>query len=508
MIVVGVEAGFDDWRRRARELAARRVHPDHVAWTDAAAGASLFDDDPPSSPDSADPTGPAEADRAPDGDPSDADSPTKLHVPERFVERAQIVACHRDESRWDLLYRVLWRLSVEGDRGLLEDAADPDVRRFDVFHKQVRFDAHKAKAFIRFRRVASSDRSSPDSTPDSAARSTPDDRFVAWHRPQHRVLSLVAPFFARRFGVMRWTIFTPLESADWDGRRLALGPGVEADPLQQRDELEQLWRTYYASIFNPARIKVGAMLREMPRRYWATMPETSIVDELLRDAPHRVKEMMAKQRDDATAEPFLPPEGHRSLPQLASAARLCEGCELHENATQTVFGRGPADARLMLVGEQPGDEEDTTGEPFVGPAGKLLDDALAAADIDRSTVYVTNTVKHFRNVPRGKRRLHQKPTVEHVRACLPWLREEIERIQPRVVLALGATAGQALLGRTFRVTKQRGELLRSDLFNTDVLGTIHPSAILRMPDPETRRQAFDDFVRDLGSARDAADRAG
>ncbi|MEQ8317538.1 MAG: UdgX family uracil-DNA binding protein [Phycisphaerales bacterium] len=462
---VGVEHDFEAWCARARTLLHRRVPPDEVAWRDAAGGGSLFGDD---------------------GERVD-DAPA-VRLPKAFLDRARVVACHRDEQRWNVLYRLVWRIGVEGDRGLLDDAADPDVRPFEVMHKQVRFDAHKAKAFVRFRKVEGEG----------------GERYISWHRPEHRVLPLVGPFFARRFGVMRWTIFTPHQSADWDGRSLTYGPGVDRDPLDARDGMEELWKTYYRNIFNPARIKTNAMLKEMPRRYWSTMPETGIIDELLREAPERVKTMMARQKDENPgAEAFLPPKGHRSLPQLRSAARQCAGCELCDVGTQTVFGEGPADARLMFVGEQPGDEEDVAGRPFVGPAGRLFDEALAAAGIDRSTVYVTNSVKHFRHEARGKRRIHMKPTVSQVRACLPWLRGEIEQVSPRVIVALGATAGQALLGRTYRVTQQRGELIDSEQWGAIILGTIHPSAILRMPDQATRDEAFEQFVLDLIKAAEA-----
>jgi DNA polymerase len=474
VIVVGVDHDFDAWCDRARGLLRRGVPPDGVAWRDAGAGGALFEGDAhPHAPTGG--TGPV------------------VRLPGPFLDRARVVACHRDEQRWAVLYRLVWRIGVEGDRGLLGDAADPDVRAFEAMHTRVRFDAHKAKAFVRFRRVG------------GPAAAGPGERYVAWHRPEHRVLPLVAPFFARRFGVMRWTIFTPRQSADWDGRELTYGPGVDRDPMAGRDGMEELWTTYYRNIFNPARIKTGAMLKEMPRRYWSTMPETAIIDELLRDAPERVRTMMARQKDDSPgAEAFLPPEGHRSLPQLRAAAAQCEGCELHKNATRTVFGQGPQKATLMLVGEQPGDEEDLAGAPFVGPAGRLLDEALQAAGIDRSSVYVTNAVKHFRNEPRGKRRIHMKPTVSQVRACLPWLRGEVEQVAPKVIVALGATAGQAILGRTYRVTQQRGELIESADWGATVLGTIHPSAILRTPDRHARDQAMDAFIADLRTAAGAA----
>lgn len=216
-----------------------------------------------------------------------------------------------------------------------------------------------------------------------------------------------------------------------------------------------------------------------------------MTDELMPQAPHA-----------ADATPFLPREGRRSLPQLARAATRCEGCELYAaGATQVVFGEGPKDARIVLVGEQPGDQEDRQGRPFVGPAGRILAEALDAAEIDRDEVYVTNAVKHFSFEQRGKRRLHQKPKVRHVRACAPWLQCELEAIEPGVTVAMGATAGQALLGPGYRVTKQRGRPISSDWPGGPIVGTIHPSALLRMPTSSDRRAAMAELVRDLQAAR-------
>ena len=197
---------------------------------------------------------------------------------------------------------------------------------------------------------------------------------------------------------------------------------------------------------------------------------------------------------DGTAAAFLPERP--TLPKLREAAAGCTACDLYKTGTQTVFGEGGAEAEVMFVGEQPGDQEDLAGKPFVGPAGRLLDEALEEAGIDRTQVYVTNTVKHFKWEPRGKRRIHKKPNAEEIRACHPWLQSEIEVVRPRVVVCLGATAAQALLGRTFRVTQQRGQFVPSPLAPL-VTATIHPSAILRAPDEQTRHEEMRAFVADL-----------
>jgi uracil-DNA glycosylase len=195
-----------------------------------------------------------------------------------------------------------------------------------------------------------------------------------------------------------------------------------------------------------------------------------------------------------TAAPLVPERP--SLRKLREAAAGCRACPLWKDATQTVFGEGPAKAAVVLVGEQPGDREDRDGRPFVGPAGRVLDDALADAGIDRKQVYVTNAVKHFKWTPRGKRRIHQKPNAEEIAACRPWLDAELALVKPDVLVALGATAAQALLGRGFRVTRDRGVPVDSDLA-PNVLATVHPSSILRARDEAERREAYDAFVADL-----------
>lgn len=206
-----------------------------------------------------------------------------------------------------------------------------------------------------------------------------------------------------------------------------------------------------------------------------------------------------------SAAEFLPSK--RSLKALAEAAKGCQGCELYKDATQTVFGAGRAGARLMLVGEQPGDKEDREGEPFVGPAGRLLDKALEEAGIDRSETYVTNAVKHFKWRPKGKRRLHQTPRAGEIEACKPWLEAEVEAIKPEALLAMGATAGRALFGPKVKVTKDRGRPLESALAPVVAI-TIHPSAILRLRDHDEREAEFAGFVADLeavdAALRDAA----
>ena len=202
------------------------------------------------------------------------------------------------------------------------------------------------------------------------------------------------------------------------------------------------------------------------------------------------------------ARPATPPDTS-SLGEVRAAARECTACHLYKHATQTVFGQGPRQTPIMLVGEQPGDYEDVAGKPFVGPAGKIMDRALEEAGIDRKKVYVTNAVKHFKWEPRGKRRIHKKPNSREIAACRPWLEAELRLVKPKLLVCLGATAAQAIFGPTFRVTRERGKVLSSKLAPR-VMATVHPSSLLRQPDEESREREYARFVVDLRAALKAA----
>lgn len=303
---------------------------------------------------------------------------------------------------------------------------------------------------------------------------------------------------------MNWTILTPVESVVWDQSNLHYGPGVPVSEAPRDDALEELWLTYYASIFNPARVKVATMKREMPVRHWATLPEAALIDDLIRDAPARVETMIEQTEGIAeTATQYIPSTG--DLVSLRNAAAECKACPLHSTATQTVFGEGPPNAKLMIVGEQPGDREDIVGRPFVGPAGEMLNAAFAASGIERSSVYLTNVVKHFKFVQsdnttsRGKHRLHKKPDSREIFACRPWLEAEIAAVRPQTIVCLGATASQAMMGRDFKLTQERGKF-RSTEWCERTMATWHPAAILRMPDQARREQMRQQLTVDLANA--------
>ncbi len=414
---------------------------------------------------------------------------SEIRVPKRFLSLARAIALHRDTARWALMYRLLWRLT-HCEPHLLEIASDPDVAQATDFEKSIRHDIHKMRAFVRFREVAQGD----------------EKWFVAWFEPQHRIVEQNAPFFADRFASMRWSILTPDRCAHWDGRALSFTAGVPRSEAPGADQMEELWRTYYANIFNPARVKVHAMQAEMPKKYWRNLPEAMLIPSLLRDAPQRVETMMKKsaaRKISLDEWRPAPAPATSSLTTLREAALGCTACPLYKNATQTVFGEGPKGAALMFLGEQPGDQEDLSGKPFIGPAGQLLDRALEEAGIDRNAVYVTNTVKHFKWEPRGKRRIHQKPGSRDIAACQPWLEAELRVVRPNVLVCLGSNAAQALFGSSFRVTRERGQVLEAELAPR-VVTTVHPSSLLRQPDEETRAREYALFVDDLRVAAKAA----
>jgi len=298
---------------------------------------------------------------------------------------------------------------------------------------------------------------------------------------------------------MRWAILTPRRCVEWDGRELHFRPGAGRDAAPQPDAGEQLWLTYYRNIFNPARLKLRMMQKEMPRKYWRNLPEAELIAPLAAQAQERSGRMLEQPATTPRrcVVPLLPQEAatpEEGLPALHAAMQACRDCPLGAHATQAVAGEG-ALLGLMFVGEQPGDQEDLRGRPFVGPAGQLFDRALAQAGIDRQSVFVTNAVRHFKFELRGKRRIHKTPSQQEAEACRHWLDAEIDLVKPRALVALGATAARALLGRPVAVTRERG-IWHRRADGLQVLVTLHPSALLRTPEEE-QPPALDAFVRDL-----------
>ena len=440
-----------------------------------------------------------------------------FNVSKSFVDLAKEVILHSDPGRFALLYRLLWRLRPTPH--LLADASDPDVHAARALAKAIHRDLHKMHAFVRFKEVVAEDGGSA---------------YIAWFEPDHYVVEATGDFFIRRFTGMRWSILTPYKSAFWDLETLSYGPGAAKNLVPDEDRLEEHWRTYYASIFNPARLKIKAMQKEMPKKYWKNLPEAAVIEGLIRDAGTRMQEMIeaeptapsrlalalekqarggprdaAKTEDGvdlfeaADAKADVQTEAPRSLAEARAAAANCMRCDLHKPATQVVFGEGPETAEIIFVGEQPGDKEDLAGHPFVGPAGAMLNKALGDAGIERSKAYVTNAVKHFKYEPRGKFRLHKKPDTKEISACRYWLDLEKSFLAPKIIVALGASAGQALLGRTVRIGAERGRPIAQGN-EAPVFITVHPSYLLRLPDEESKQAEYARFVADLQAAKLAA----
>lgn len=467
MIAAGLAApdDFEEWRDTARALAARGVPPEAVSWGGETGAGDLF--------------------AAPDAAPSATLPGREVRASRAFLDLARSVVLHADAARLPLLYHVLWRL--QDMPRLIEDAADRDVAALHRMAQQVRRDVHKMRAFVRFRAMVEEDGV---------------ERYVAWFEPEHRIERANADFFVNRFASQRWSILTPRLSLHWDGTALLQGPPASRADAPAEDATEELWLGYYRSIFNPARLKVGAMVKEMPRRYWKNLPEARQIADLVAGAQQREAAMIASGANqfDDTAPPA-------SLDEVARGIAACRRCPIGCNGTRAVMGEGPARAPLdftgegpapsglMIVGEQPGDTEEREGRPFVGPAGQLLDSALAAAGIDRSRAYLTNAVKHFKHTPTGKRRLHQTPTAGEIDMCRWWLDAERRIVAPRVILALGASGARALLGRTPAVNRERGQVIAAP-DGTPVWLTAHPSYLLRLDGEASEREGAR-FAQDL-----------
>ena len=446
MIAFDIPNSFEGWRDQAKALLQARVPPEQVHW----GAATLFGSELPV---------------------IEGAEAAEVRVPAAFVKLAQTVFMHSDPGRLDLLYRLLWR--VQQSRFVLQDATDPDVVKAELLVKGIRRDIHKMRAFVRFREVE---------TEGS------DSQFVAWFEPDHDIVRHNARFFVNRFTAMHWSILTPRLCIHWDTQTLRESPGIAKPDDLTDDPAEDLWRSYYASIFNPARLKTKAMLKEMPRRYWKNMPEADLIPGLIAGAQAREAAMIAI--GSAPNEP-----APQTWDQLHDGINRCIRCPLHCDSTQAVHGTGPTNASLMIVGEQPGDQEDLAGTPFIGPAGQVLNEALKRAGIDREAAYLTNAVKHFKHEQRGRLRLHQTPNASEIDHCRWWLDAERTLQQPPLILALGATAVRGLTGKTDSINKLRGRPIPLPDGATMIV-TTHPSYVLRIGEAQ-REAAMAALVDDL-----------
>jgi len=408
-------------------------------------------------------------------------------LPRVVGDLIKLVVCHTDPEKYALLYELILRMRRPHDpeTRLHEVATDPLVHRLNLMAKSVRRDLHKMHAFLRFREVN-----------DPVV----GERFVAWFEPDHFIVEETAQFFVDRFTSLDWTILTPKGSLWWDKTELAIGP-----PAARSDAPEIGWRTYYESTFNPARTNLNLMRQPMPKKYWRNLPETQSIPQLTRTAASRVDEMIEREdampakRNPAKAIAAMTEQGPASLAELnrliASSDPFVEG------SNKAVLGEGPMNPGIAFVGEQPGDQEDLQGRPFVGPAGQLLDRAFEEAGIDRSKAYITNAVKHFKFAQRGKRRLHQSPTAGEIKHYRWWLEKELEFVRPKLIVALGASAAHALEGKAVTISRSRGPHKFIGLDEQPGYVTVHPSYLLRLPSEDERDREYKAFVLDLKRMR-------
>jgi DNA polymerase len=470
---------FAEWREAARELLAFEIAPHAVKWIAHEGGGDLFSSAPP---EPSEPVATLDPRRA---------HPT-LHLPRKLMDMLQSAACYRVDDRWAFLYRVVWRWQ-QGEQVVLS-AADEDGSRLHAMVKAVHREEHDMHAYIRFRE-----------RPEAAGA----PRFVAWFEPAHDVLPQVAQHFVSRMGRISWMIATPDASVLWDGETLHNTGPLMSSAAELDDAGEALWLTYYRSIFNPARLNAKLMQSHIPSRFWKNLPEGAAVPEMVTSAAAGARRTGQAEAVGQRRGSTIPIAADKAQPQRDEPSTLdqCRRCDLWKNATQAVGGAGPKRARIMLVGEQPGDQEDLAGAPFVGPAGQLLDGVLDEAGLDRRKVYLTNAVKHFKWEPRGKRRMHKTPAQREIEACSYWLDKELEHVRPDVVVALGSTALKAVLGTPNVTLKDTlGKPIRHG--GRWVVTVYHPSYVLRVPGAESKALARAAMVDGIKLAQRLLERDG
>lgn len=442
-VMLARETDWDGWRHATRALVLAGVAPEAITWQIGGTQGDL------------------------------PDAQGTFNVPRSLVAIAALAVQARAPERFDLLYRLVWR----AHHGALPAAPadDPGLADAHALAFAVRAEAHRMRTQLRFMPV------------EDAGGS----RFLGWFAPRHHVLEANAQLLARRFADRRWSILTPDGSAHWDGAaRGAAKPaeggglrfGAGARSITDDATLAAWWDAHHPALLADA------------------IPGTSVPEaEALDESPRPL--------DRPPIGPVvLDVPGDPDVQRAAAEARHCRRCDLWSSASQTVFGEGPAGAPVMFIGEQPGDQEDVIGRPFVGPAGQLLDRAMEEAGIDRRTVYVTNAVKHFKFTPRGKRRIHQSPDAAEIQVCRFWL--DVERVQlaPRLLVLMGGSGARAVLGRAVGVTRERGRPFALEDGQTAFI-TVHPSYLLRIPDEAGKAREYAAFVEDLRRVRALMDAA-
>ena len=392
-----------------------------------------------------------------------------FNLPRAFVSMLAHAFQVRQAERFGLLYSLIWRVHAGEPVWTSDD--DPDLRLAREWGLMVRADAHRMRTHLRFTMADPG----ADVVADPGADPGADAEWIGWFTPDHWVLEANARLFARRNPGRSFTIVTPDGTAHWNQTRLRFGAGLKN--ATGDDTLLAWWESHRDTILTTAHEGFGIQEAED-----------------LAEVPRPV--------DRSGIGPVVLANKHSAAsPDLVLRARECERCSLYGPATQTVFGEGPSNARIMFIGEQPGDQEDTIGRPFVGPAGQLLDEALEAAGIDRREIYITNAVKHFKFTQRGKQRIHQSPSPSEIDVCRFWLEAERAALNPALIVLLGGSAGRALLGRPVAVTRERGRPLALP-DGTMAFLTVHPSYLLRQPNGAAYAREYAAFVKDLIAIRE------
>jgi uracil-DNA glycosylase len=452
MILLQHPKSFDEWRLDVLKLLQMNTTPNDVLWS--------FDDHQPN--------------LWFDSINSDANFPLK--IPARLKELLMTLSMHQSPTRWNLMYRILYR-TIHGEKNLLDDPGDPDVAAALRMQYEIEKDIHRFHAFLRFKKHIDNE----------------GEIFIAFYKPDHSILRAALQTFVERFGSMRWVIFTPECSAYWNTKTLAIQDTKIDIPQVNDQEMETLWSSYYSSVFNPTRSNEKLLKQHIPSRFRSNMPELEDVDHLLQNASKRTDHMIESAPSLAISSSV------ESLQDLNIQLQQCVACPIGLNGTRAVAGQGSFGG-IMLIGEQPGDEEEKSGNPFVGPAGEVLNQVFHDLNLNRNMIYITNAVKHFKFVMRGKSRIHDRPSPAEIGICRSWLNEEIRFVQPPVIICLGASAAQSVLGVKLDV----GKNLNKEFTHPSgaiILVTYHPAAILRVPDPDRKREMYSQILRSLANAQ-------
>jgi uracil-DNA glycosylase len=452
MILLQHPKSFDEWRLAVLSLLQTNRTPNEVLWSSEDQQPNLW------------------------FDTLNSGAHYKLKIPSKLKELLMTLSMHRSLTRWNLMYRILYR-SIHGEKNLLDDPADSDVATALRMQQEIENDIHRFYAFLRFKKHMDNE----------------GEIFIAFFKPDHSILHAVLQFFVKRFGSMRWVIFTPEGSAYWDTRTLKIQDTKIDMPQVNDQEMETMWSSYYSSIFNPTRSNEKLLKQHVPNRFRSNMPEMEQVSELLQNAPKRTDRMLESVSSAAISG------WSESLQDLNIKLQRCVSCPIGLNGTRAVAGQGSLGG-IMLVGEQPGDEEEKCGDPFVGPAGEVLNEAFRDLNLNRNMIYITNSVKHFKFVMRGKSRIHDRPSHAEIGACRSWLNEEIRLVQPDVIICLGASAAQSVLGAKLDIGKNLNQEFTHPS-GAIILVTYHPAAILRVPDPDRKREMYSQILRSLANAQ-------